>query len=144
MNNSLLQKLISGSKLSKAQIAINAGMSRTTLDNVLNGADVKVSTIESLARVLDVNPSVFFQPSIIDYESSSLASAPHTTTNVSGHNVCGVNVNGRDIDIKCPTEYEALLNIVNANNEIVSRMQAQLDKAQSQIDELIALLKTKL
>lgn len=76
-------------------------------------------------------------------EGSMLNPTPHTTNNVTGHNVCGVNVNGRDIDIKCPTEYDMLINIVNTNNEVVSRMQAQLDKAQSQIDELIALLKAK-
>ena len=77
-------------------------------------------------------------------EGPMLNPAPHTTNNISGHNVCGVNVNGRDIDIKCPSEYETLLNIVNTHNEIVAKMQSQLDKAQSQIDEFIAILKAKL
>lgn len=70
--------------------------------------------------------------------------AHQSAGNVSGHNVCGVNVNGRDIDIKCPTEYETLLEVVNAHNKVVAKMQSQLDKAQSQIDELIAMLKAKL
>lgn len=70
--------------------------------------------------------------------------AHQSAGNVSGHNVCGVNVNGRDIDIKCPTEYETLLEVVNAHNKAVAKMQSQLDKAQSQIDELIAMLKAKL
>lgn len=60
MNFNVLNNLVEHSKLNKAQIAERAHISRTTLDNALNGADVKVSTIESLADVLGVNPSVFF------------------------------------------------------------------------------------
>lgn len=43
------------SKLNKSQIADQCGISRTTLDNVLDGADAKISTIESLANVLGFN-----------------------------------------------------------------------------------------
>lgn len=64
MNFSVLNKLVEGSKLGKAQIAERANISRTTLDNALNGADIKVSTIESLARVLGVNPSIFFEDEV--------------------------------------------------------------------------------
>lgn len=60
MNIKLLSNLVAQSSLGKAQIALSAGISRTTLDNVLNGADMKVSTIESLANVLGVSPSIFF------------------------------------------------------------------------------------
>lgn len=81
---------------------------------------------------------------LITGEGYMLRSASQTTNNVAGRNVCGVNVNGRDIDIKCPTEYETLLEVVNAHNRVVNKMQSQLDKAQSQIDELIAILKAKI
>lgn len=60
MDFNLLNKLVSESKLGKVQIAGEAGMSRTTLDNALSGADIKISTIESLAKVLCVSPSIFF------------------------------------------------------------------------------------
>lgn len=59
MDFKLLNKLVNESKLGKAKMADEARISRTTLDNALSGADIKVSTIESLARVLDVSPSVF-------------------------------------------------------------------------------------
>ena len=65
MNFSLLNKLVNESKLGKSQIAEMAKISRTTLDNALNGADIKISTIESLANVLGVSTSVFFN----DYEN---------------------------------------------------------------------------
>lgn len=60
MDFSLLNKLVNNSKLGKSQIAEKANISRTTLDNALNGADIKISTIESLADVLGVSTSVFF------------------------------------------------------------------------------------
>lgn len=60
MDFSKLNELVSKSKLGKVQVAEQAGISRTTLDNALNGADIKISTIESLARVLGVSPSIFF------------------------------------------------------------------------------------
>ena len=60
MDFSLLNRLINESKMGKAQIAEAAKISRTTLDNALNGADMKISTVESLAKVLGVSPGVFF------------------------------------------------------------------------------------
>ena len=72
MNFILLNNLVGKSKLGKSRIAEEANISRTTLDNALNGADIKISTIESLSRVLGVSPSIFFSQSeekeIIDYE----------------------------------------------------------------------------
>lgn len=60
--------IIKSNKLSKIDIASKMKVSRTTLDNLLNGADVKISTIESLADVLGVSVSEFF-----DSETKSLA-----------------------------------------------------------------------
>lgn len=60
MDFNLLNSLVGKSKMGKAQIAELANISRTTLDNALNGADIKISTIESLANVLGVSPGVFF------------------------------------------------------------------------------------
>lgn len=60
MDFNLLSKLVSESKMGKAQIAVAAKISRTTLDNALNGADIKISTIENLANVLGVSASIFF------------------------------------------------------------------------------------
>lgn len=60
MNVQRIVDIITSNKLSKVEIASKMKVSRTTLDNLLNGADVKVSTIESLAEVLGVNVSEFF------------------------------------------------------------------------------------
>lgn len=60
MRIDVLQKLVSESGFTKVQIAEMCGFTRVTLDNALQGADVKISTIEALAMVLSVSPSVFF------------------------------------------------------------------------------------
>lgn len=73
MDFRLLNKLVSKSKMGKAQIAEMAEISRTTLDNALNGADIKISTIESLANVLGVSPSIFFGgDSTVDEENLNM------------------------------------------------------------------------
>lgn len=60
MNINKLQKAVLDSKLSKSQIAEKCGFTRVTLDNALQGADVKVSTIESLAKVLGISVGTLF------------------------------------------------------------------------------------
>ena len=60
MDTERLVELIKNSGLTKIQIAEQSGISRTTLDNVLAGADAKISTIEMLAKVLCVKVSYLF------------------------------------------------------------------------------------
>lgn len=63
MNLSVLSDLVESSKMNKLQIASACGITPTTLYNVLSGADAKISTIESLARVLKVPVSSLFDES---------------------------------------------------------------------------------
>jgi transcriptional regulator with XRE-family HTH domain len=60
MKIDVLQRLVAESGYTKVQIADKCGFTRVTLDNALQGADIKISTVESLARVLGVSPSIFF------------------------------------------------------------------------------------
>lgn len=60
MNVQRIMDVITSNKLSKIDIASKMKVSRTTLDNLLNGADVKVSTVENLAEVLGVDVADFF------------------------------------------------------------------------------------
>ena len=63
MNINKLKRLVEESKLNKVQIAERCGFTRVTLDNALQGADVKISTIESLAKVLGVSAATLFDDS---------------------------------------------------------------------------------
>lgn len=60
MNINKIATLIADSKLNKGQIAIQCGVSRTTIENLLSGSDIKVSTLEALSKVLGVSPALFF------------------------------------------------------------------------------------
>ena len=60
MNYNLLEKKINDSKLNKNKIAELSGISRTTLDSALNGADVKISTLEKIAKVVGFSVGVLF------------------------------------------------------------------------------------
>ena len=71
MNVQRIVDIITSSKLSKIDIASRMKVSRTTLDNLLNGADVKVSTVENLAEVLGVDVAGFFSS---EKKAPSLAS----------------------------------------------------------------------
>lgn len=54
MNINKLCNLVSSSLLTKMEIAERCGVSRTTIDNLLAGADVKISTVEAFAKVMNV------------------------------------------------------------------------------------------
>ncbi|MDR0681617.1 MAG: helix-turn-helix domain-containing protein [Dysgonamonadaceae bacterium] len=56
-----LERLVEESKLTKQEISDKCGFSRPTLDSALRGADVKISTILSLAKFFKVPISYFFE-----------------------------------------------------------------------------------
>ena len=70
MNISKINSYVASNKLGKGEIAERCGISRTTLDNVLSGADVKISTVEKLASVLGGSVGSFF-----DEQPTSTANA---------------------------------------------------------------------
>ena len=73
MNISLLQKHLEDNKLAKVDIILKSGVSKGTLDNLLQGKDVKVSTVESVCRVIGLNPSILFD----DNTANSVVNSPH-------------------------------------------------------------------
>ena len=60
LNIKTIEKLMADKKMTKAAICAETGIARTTLDALLKGSDVKVSTIENIARVLGVPVGTFF------------------------------------------------------------------------------------
>lgn len=140
----ILKKYLSAKRLSQNDFARLCGLSSSNFTRL--GENTACATLKKIDANSDLNVDW-----LLTGEGEMLKSVSQNANNITGHNVCGVNVNGRDIDIKCPSEYETLLNIVKAHNEVVTRMQnqldksqIQLDKAQTQIDDLLAIIKTKL
>lgn len=66
MNLSKLQDAINRSVYSKKEIATKSGISPQALHGILNGADPKVSTLESIAKVIDLKISILFDETGIE------------------------------------------------------------------------------
>ena len=60
MRVDLINQAVEDFGVSKSRIAALCGISRSTLDHVLQGEDFKVSTLESLARVLGIGIGSLF------------------------------------------------------------------------------------
>lgn len=60
MNLNPLIEAIKNGPLNKFQVAEQSGISRTTLDNMLSGADAKISTIEAVCTTLGISASLLF------------------------------------------------------------------------------------
>ena len=60
LNVNKITSAMAAAKINKAQLCTKTGIARTTLDAILNGSDARISTIEAIARVLEVPISEFF------------------------------------------------------------------------------------
>ncbi|MEG1709384.1 MAG: helix-turn-helix transcriptional regulator [Acinetobacter sp.] len=60
VNISKLKYLLDSGKYTKVALAAHCGFSRVTVDNLLSGADVKISTIEGVANAFGVPVGYFF------------------------------------------------------------------------------------
>ena len=120
MNISILEELITRSELTKARIAGLCGMSRVTLDGVLQGKDVKISTIENICKVLRVNPAILFD----DDTANSVVNSPH-----------GIAA-GRDAQL---IHNEASVQEV----ELLKKLCDEKDERIKELKEIIQILKEK-
>lgn len=60
VNIKKIQDKIDELKLSKAQLIKNSGLTRVTIDKILKGGEVNISTLEALAKGLGVSVGFFF------------------------------------------------------------------------------------
>lgn len=60
LNINKIKIAIENSRMTQDEIAKKGGFSRTTLNNLLNGADVKISTVVNLSEVLGIPAAEFF------------------------------------------------------------------------------------
>lgn len=138
MNFNLLNKLVNESKLGKSRIAEIAKISRTTLDNALSGADIKISTLESLAKVLGVSTSVFFCDNESINEEKLNAPTISQTVTASSH----VTQTAGGAPAETPAAANALLSakdeMLAAKDEIISALRQSLTDKERLIRTLLA------
>lgn len=87
LNYSKINQLVNTSKYSKREIVNRCGFSRPTLDGLLKGGDVKISTLISFAQFFNMPISYFF-----DEETSKSVIGDNNQINDSfaHHNINGV------------------------------------------------------
>jgi predicted transcriptional regulator len=89
--------------MNKVQIADKCNISRTTLDNVLAGADAKISTVESLVK------------QIIDHDVERGLITIHSLNPLYEDTVIALKVDGKAIVRKVDTADESSLSVVDAH-----------------------------
>lgn len=70
MNYNKLKEAIRCSKITRKDLAIGANVTPKTIDNILAGADPKVSTLEAIAKVVGVKLSILFDEEVVDIRAA--------------------------------------------------------------------------
>lgn len=124
-----IRQLIDFKRLSVLAFEKSVGLSNGYLRNTAN------VSAENCAKILSTYPDVSAEW-LLTGEGEMQKSA-QSVGDISNSNVAGVNVSGTEIHISNPGAYNALLETVKTYQKIT-------EKYQSQMDELIALLKKKI
>lgn len=90
VNIKKIQDKIAELKLSKAQLIKNSGLTRVTIDKILKGGEVNVSTLESLAKGLGVNVGFFFDD-VEEINGSAISGDGGASATSHGHAYVGQN-----------------------------------------------------
>ena len=85
MNLAKLNELVRETKLSKTQLATRCGITRVTLDNALQGGDIRVSILERLAHALNINVGELFDNFADEDATGAVASGDHSAAAVNGN-----------------------------------------------------------
>ena len=143
MNINRIKELIETSKIGKSRLSELTKVSRTTIENLLAGADVKVSTIENLAYVLKVPVGYFFDDGVINVTASGMqaiatesgAVSVGTKNSVDGDSIgTQYNYTGYDNETRKDT--------ITTLTETVATLTKELDTSQQQKSHLIDVVAT--
>lgn len=143
MNINRIKELIDASKIGKSRLSELTKVSRTTIENLLAGADVKVSTIENLAYVLKVPVGYFFDDGVVNVTASGMqaiatasgAVSVGTKNSVDGDNI-GTQYNYAGYD------NETRKDTITTLTETVATLTKELDTSQQQKSHLITVVAT--
>ena len=117
MDYNLLNQSVSSSNLTKREIAQGLGISRNTLDAILNGkTDARVSYIEQIAQMIGVKPAIFFDSSDV-----AVTSIGNKDSNIAGRDLNLGTANTKLLlRIKeLETKLEAIEHLANERKEML-------------------------
>jgi transcriptional regulator with XRE-family HTH domain len=122
MTGAELKERLSTTHISLSEIARRIGVSPQNLNSMFNSEDVKSGAIEKLAKALDVPITFFYRDSYT----------------ITGNNI----VNSGDNNAVNASD-DRLISLLMSKDEQLTMAMKQTSKAQSQMDELIAMWKNK-
>lgn len=85
MNTNKLRLIMRERKMTRKALTLATGLSGVTIDRILDGGDVRISTLETLASALGVTASSLLEPlEVTDDDAAHIAtvSGHHNTTAV--------------------------------------------------------------
>ena len=117
MDYNLLSQSVGSSNLTKREIAQGLGISRNTLDAILNGkTDARVSYIEQIPQMIGVKPALFFDGSDV-----AVMSIGNKDSNIAGRDLNLGTANTKLLlRIKeLETKLEAMEHLANERKEML-------------------------
>jgi hypothetical protein len=144
MNINRIKELIETSKIGKSRLSELTKVSRTTIENLLAGADVKVSTIENLAYVLKVPVGYFFDDGVINVSASgmqAIATASGAVSVGTKNSVDGDSI-GTQYNYSGYIDNENRKDTITTLTETVATLTKELDTSQQQKSHLIEVVAT--
>lgn len=142
MNINRIREAIEVSKISKSELSKLTKVSRTTIENLLAGADVKVSTIENLAYVLKLPVGYFFDDNIVNITASG---AQSVATNSGDVTYNGQTDNNGHIGVQnnygCSDSKDKKDNVTTLT-DTVATLTKELETSQQQKSHLIDVVST--
>lgn len=128
VNIAKIQSKMKELEMSKAQLITNSGLTRVTIDKILKGGEVNVSTLEALAKGLGVKVGFFFDD-IEEIKESATSGNGGASATGHAHASVGQNQAEHDELIRLRTEVRFL-------NEILSDRNEHIDELKERINEL--------
>lgn len=142
MNINRIREAIEVSKISKSELSKLTKVSRTTIENLLAGADVKVSTIENLAYVLKLPVGYFFDDNMVNITASG---AQSVATNSGDVTYNGQTDNNGHIGVQnnygCHDSKDKKDNVTTLT-DTVATLTKELETSQQQKSHLIDVVST--
>lgn len=127
VNIAKIQSKMKELEMSKAQLITNSGLTRVTIDKILKGGEVNVSTLEALAKGLGVKVGFFFDD-IEEIKESATSGNGGASATGHAHASVGQNQAEHDELIRLRTEVRFLNELLSDRNERIKELKERIDE----------------
>lgn len=124
-----IQDRITELDLTKKQLVENSGLTRVTLDKILDGGEINVKSLEKLANGLGVNVGFFFDDNIADRGKQQIGDY----NNRHASHDYGVNVEEHDELIRLRIENKFIKESIAEKDERISELKERIEELKAQL-----------